>query len=518
MSKQATSPIIRHMRPELFILGVAGIVTLLFLSLSRFTGGFPLDDGWIHQTYARNFAATGRWEYVPGAVSAGSTAPLWTLWLAVGYLLRLPYGVWVFGSGWLALGWTGIAGMKLWQKLWVKEAHLGWVAGILIVTAWQLVWAAGSGMETLPFVALGLTILIHYLDTIQSTITAKRVVTLGALCGILMLIRPDGLLLLLLIFVGLLWHSEGIKQAGINAGIFLIATIIPLLPYFVLNYIGGGTILPNTFYAKQTEYAILLAQPLPLRFLRLLYFSLGGAENGWQGISGAHWILLVGWMIAGIHALKNDLTERHFAHTIPLLWAGGHVLLYAWRLPVTYQHGRYLLPALPISILYGWRGWVELFQHSWLRAGRWGRVMRNAGIGVITLLWGFFLLVGGGQYATDVAFINGEMVQIAHWLNDNTPPDALIASHDIGAIGYFTQRPILDLAGLISPEIIPFLDDERAIADYLLDSEADFLVTAPGWRYEMVVNAGTLSPIYSTNYSPTRQQQLNNMTVYSLKK
>ena len=53
--------------------------------------GFPLDDAWIHQTYARSLALTGRLEFTPGQASAGSTAPLWTLLLAVGYLLRLPY-------------------------------------------------------------------------------------------------------------------------------------------------------------------------------------------------------------------------------------------------------------------------------------------------------------------------------------------------------------------------------------------------------------------------------------------
>ena len=58
--------------------------------------GFPLDDAWIHQTYARNLAAAGRWEYVPGATSAGSTAPLWTLLLAAGYLLHGPYLLWTY--------------------------------------------------------------------------------------------------------------------------------------------------------------------------------------------------------------------------------------------------------------------------------------------------------------------------------------------------------------------------------------------------------------------------------------
>ena len=65
--------------------------------------GFPLDDGWIHQTYARNLARNGRLEFIPGIVSSGSTSPLWTILLAVGYLLRLPYLLWAYLLGGLSL-------------------------------------------------------------------------------------------------------------------------------------------------------------------------------------------------------------------------------------------------------------------------------------------------------------------------------------------------------------------------------------------------------------------------------
>ena len=55
------------------------------LAASRTFAGYPLDDAWIHQTYARNWAETGQLAYVVGLPSAGSTAPLWTLLLSVAY-------------------------------------------------------------------------------------------------------------------------------------------------------------------------------------------------------------------------------------------------------------------------------------------------------------------------------------------------------------------------------------------------------------------------------------------------
>ena len=48
--------------------------------------GFPLDDAWIHQTYARNLAQTGEMAYLPGQPSAGSTSPAWSFLLSVAYM------------------------------------------------------------------------------------------------------------------------------------------------------------------------------------------------------------------------------------------------------------------------------------------------------------------------------------------------------------------------------------------------------------------------------------------------
>ena len=74
---------------------------------------------------------------------------------------------------------------------------------------------------------------------------------------------------------------------------------------------------------------------------------------------------------------------------------------------------------------------------------------------VLQKVWGItlvivltiFLVLGAVQaYALDVAIINTEMVATAKWIAANTPDDALIAAHDIGALGYYGQRNVLDLA------------------------------------------------------------------------
>ena len=79
----------------------------------------------------------------------------------------------------------------------------------------------------------------------------------------------------------------------------------------------------------------------------------------------------------------------------------------------------------------------------------------------------------------------------------NIPADARLAVHDIGALGFYTQNPLIDLAGLTSPEVIPFIRDEDRLAEYLDANLAQYLVTFPSFYPELtsqrrpVFEAGT---------------------------
>ena len=92
---------------------------------------------------------------------------------------------------------------------------------------------------------------------------------------------------------------------------------------------------------------------------------------------------------------------------------------------------------------------------------------------------------------------------------------SLLAVHDIGAIGYFTRRPLLDLAGLITPEVIPIIRDEAALLDFIQAQQADYLVTFPSW-YPALTRSSTLQLIYTTNAPWAPQAGGDNMAVYQL--
>jgi hypothetical protein len=129
-------------------------------------------------------------------------------------------------------------------------------------------------------------------------------------------------------------------------------------------------------------------------------------------------------------------------------------------------------------------------------------------------VWLGFYSIVAGFYARDVAIIETEMVATARWLSANTPPDALLAVHDIGAVGYFSERRLVDLAGLISPEVIPIIHDEDAVAAWLDRQNVDYLVTLKGWYTRLPVDK---EAVYQSEGTVVLEAGGENMLVYRWK-
>ena len=512
----------RGIRPEASaVLSLAFLsvlaVSLFLLSSER---GFPLDDAWIHQTYARNLARYHQWAYVPGQVSAGSTAPLWTLLITPAYLLGLDPFAWTWALGVLSLVGTAWVTYRLAVRLSDGDAALALATGAFCAVEWHLVWAALSGMETALFAFASLFLTERYLalqdEKPRSPLSAFRV---GLLAGLLALVRPEGLMLatLLAADAALREGAPGFDRgralrAGFVrwfrwVGVFALGVASCLAGYVAFNLWASGHPFPNTFYAKAAEYRVLVER-LPL-WVRLWDVAL-------PTLVGAQLLLVPGFVAAWLVEFRRAWGER-FRRGIPvlLLWWAAVLLAYALRLPVGYQHGRYTMPVIPVFVLYGMLGMRELAS----RLPGWGavRVARTAWMASVAILLAAFLFLGARAYDTDVRIIRCEMVQTALWLREGTPPDALVAVHDIGAIGYYSERPLLDLAGLVTPEVIPFIRDENRLRDFILSRGADFLVTFPSW-YPRLTKDPAFKPIYGTGCLLTIQEGGENMTVYAVRR
>jgi hypothetical protein len=198
-------------------------------------------------------------------------------------------------------------------------------------------------------------------------------------------------------------------------------------------------------------------------------------------------------------------------------WWAAYLTLYALRLPVTYQHGRYQMPVIPFVILLGLGGTAYLLRPA--ARALLPRVVSRATLLAIMAVSVTFLGLGARAYAADVAFIQGEMVATARWLEEHTSPDSLIAVHDIGAVGYFTPRPLLDLAGLVTPEVIPFIADVTRLIEFMQERGAEYVVFFPDWSdaYQRMAHDPNLEPVHTTGFDWTLSQGRANMTIYRLR-
>lgn len=477
--------------PRLVIAIVALIVVgfYLFVSASIFRIGFPLDDAWIHLTYARNLAEHGEWAFRLGERSAGSTAPLWTVLLSIGFLLGLAPYIWTYFLGWVVLTLLGILAENIVRKrIESYKPRIPWV-GLFFVLAWHLTWSAVSGMETLLHGFIALAVLGALMDG------SRRYLTLGLLAGLSVWVRPDGLTLLgPILFTAILsensWSARGkaILETLIGFGALFFL-------YLLFNLALSGNPMPNTFYAKQAEYETFWhSKSLGERIIE--YFL---------PIIASPFIALIPGTILW---LIKIFREKNWGAISGVIWFIGYIGIYFARLPA-YQHGRYIIPALPILYLWGMLGMLEFVTSE--KANKRIVFLWSVLTGVLCLIFG---LVAARQNAYDVYLIESEMVLTANWVEQNIPSDALLAVHDIGVLGYYVQNPILDLAGLITPDVVPFIRDEAHLAEYLAANSADYLIVFAS-EYPNLTSKRTPVFIAGLEYDPVGIE--NDMKVYKWK-
>jgi hypothetical protein len=462
----------------------------LWMSWRTLGLGFPLDDAWIHQSYARNLVQRGEWAFLPGQPSAGSTSPLWAVLISIGHALGIDPKLWTYtlGAGCLLL--LATLGSRWMIQRDPSSRTWAWFAAALIAVEWHLAWAAVSGMEVL---VIGLAAII-VLDMLE-----KRSATwsIGVVIGVGVWLRPEALLLTLpVVWVLLLEERQRPRRLiGKVAGL-LVGMGSLIIPYLCFNRVISGEWWPTTFYAKQAEYAILRQEPLLLRIL----------EQFGAPLIGALALLLPGMVLGAVNALRR----REWVKLAPHIWVGAHLGAYAWRLPLTYQHARYAIPVVPVMMVLGVQGllgWIRLRAREPVR-----RVVSRAWLISIVIVTGGFWFLGARAYGQDVAIIESEMVASAHWISENTEMDAIVAAHDIGALGYFGDRDVLDLAGLVDAEVIPILRDEEALAEWLDTRQADYLMTFPGWYPQLTSRA---EQVFSTEAPFSPAAGMENMTVFS---
>jgi hypothetical protein len=395
------------------------------------------DDAFITYRYAQNLAAGNGLVFNPGARVFGCTEPLLAVALAGAHRLT-GVAIPTLGTVWTAVVLWGLGCVLLWRLEGPGSNSLGPSLAAIAVTTSSFLWAQ-QGYAALA----GLLLL-----SVAALLPAKRPLVAGVLAAIAVGLRPDNALGLVLLGA---MRGRGNRSWFIRYGATAIGGVGVLV---LLAYRWFGTSLPETLGTKRDAAEAFArmasrsglgfwpaAQDAFARHFGLPLWAVAAAALvGWLALAvaprrtlglGAFWacfalslaaaypLLRVGFWpwyasipvaagLAGLGALAGGSIVELTGVTRSRRWVAGCLLAFA------------LLPTVPIQRA-SWTQW----RHSEQRGGR-ALVYRELGT----------------------------------WLRVNTSAEARVAALEVGALAYWSERPVIDLMGLVSRETRPFLASE----------------------------------------------------------
>lgn len=409
--------------------GAAGLAAVLLLGWWWGAGIF--DDAYIFFRYADNLADSYGLVYNRGERVEGFTSPGWMallvltrLWTARLDLVAAAIGV-AAAASLAPIVWWGLSHRResIVDHLTDAVLALGLV-GLPCVVFW-----AYSGMEAPLFGAVVAAALVAVLQRVDAPrVSAWAAVFVAAA----MLVRPEGVLLAA--WVGL-WVTASRRHVDRKwwreVALPLALAALPAVAVIVAREAYYGTLVPNTYVAKVTP-------DTGARLWRGLHYL-------WRIVRG-HWPLLI---VAGGLVVVTARARRWPGRAAGLLlgwvvvWSG--YLIYAGgdHFPA-YRMALPMLPALVLAIGVLWQ--AVPVQRPW----------QLAFVAVLIAVFALSTYRGmraeGGAAGTLPRRVAG-WAAAGQWLAAHTPPETLIAANVIGAVGYFSRRPLVDLLGLVDPVV-----------------------------------------------------------------
>jgi len=420
-----------------------GYIFIMSLGIYLLFSGWAYDDPFITYRYAFNLAHGIGFVYNQGERVLSTTTPLFALGLApFSYLgAQLPRFAVLVGAISLALG-----GLLIWDlgRVW-KAPLVGWAGLILYPTFPLLVMTLGS--ETPLYLAMCLGTFVAYIR--------RRYTLAGLLAALAILTRPDGAVLgVILVGDFLLRRREKIpwKAVAIFAGI--------LVAWIGFAWIYFGSPVPATLAAKQHQGSMAISQRFAGGFL-----AVAGWYVSWPYLLAAicatagvilamwkkrEWLLFLAWPVAYFLAYSILGVSRYFWYYAPLV------------------------PGFIVGIGLGITWIPHLFARSVTPPTRIKSRLVPMMSGIIL---GVFLF--GQVRSLLVMYRNPDrrtaMYQaIGEWLESNTESWDRIGALEVGIIGFFAQRPMVDFAGLIQPQVADQLQKQTTYEDAALWALGNF--------------------------------------------
>jgi hypothetical protein len=499
---------------------IAAVIVAVILA-RIIPGARTIDDAYITFRYSRNIVEGIGFVYNPGAHVLGTTTPLYTLLMSlIAWLLHGDaYPNYALVVNTLADIGTAIMLGYLVRRV-TGNRWLGSLLGFLWAICPASVTFAIGGMETslVIFWMVGAVVLFVADNNVESKNHRWTAIAFGVCLTFGFLTRIDSAL-----WIGPLLAYQLIERffkrqpppwtTWISAG-------VTLLPWLIFSVAYFGSPVANTISAKSVAY---LFQPgaAAIQLFRLMATPFN--EPGVLGAIGSEiaFILYVPLVIIGMIAIV-----RKMPRLIPwLLYPWLYALVFSIANPLMFRW--YFLPPMPalfFILLCGLWAIIDSAQQAVKRARHRPQIPRSAlvigtiGLSVVGLLWvvaSFSAWTlhpddGQDQPAPQMAWtkfeLNYEDIAIRLRTKYGVTADTLVASADIGTVGYFSRAIILDTVGLVTPAISHYYPiDESMVAPgenyavpprLILDAKPMYFVTMEGYIHSSL----SLDPIFQAEY------------------
>jgi hypothetical protein len=384
----------------------------------------PYDDAFITLRYARNFAEGHGFVYNPGETLFGASSPFYGL--VLGLLARMTRIDPLIFANWISALSLAVTS---WYAFRLIEVDFGFFAAAVaaVSVAFNPFLISTWGGEWLVAIAAMAAAFYCYR-------TAAMVTTAVAL-SLAVLLRAEAILGALLI-VG---HAVMTGRPRVVRALIVSAAIGSL--WAGVSWVVIGRVIPTTLGTKITLGQSGWFTP----------FLTGVRTLAGQYLSDSR--LLVIPLLAWPGAFYALMKQRTIWSLIGL-WLIAHVTFYA-ALQLAFYHW-YLVPiAFGLSLAVGpglaaIRAYVPLVVPSAFAA---------TSLSTAAMLAFSALLITGELRSTRYWIRikpdpREELYgRVGSWLADHTPPESSVAYVEVGRIGYYSRRPIVDQMGLLTPGV-----------------------------------------------------------------
>jgi hypothetical protein len=408
--------------------GPAVIVALFYVTIVLHYSYTP-DKTYVYLQYAKNVANGDGFGFNANSPTNGVVSPLWVLLIAAGakagldpFIVAKTFDI-LFASLSIVLVYTFSSSL-------IQDRLYGLFAALVFsLDAWFLRWS-GTGMET-SFAIILVLLTVKYAYSGDYHIA-------GFVAGLLTLVRPEGMLLFLVI------QAENFVVAFVvhRSKTFLWTTTLVycavVVPWMIYAYDRFGSVVPNAGLSAA-----------------LLHWSIKGALGSLVNsalVLGSTQLIPVVLIILGVPIIiRQGGIGTFVAKGMPILWIIAIPFVSAF---LGLQFGTTTLAVVsPLVVVYAFWTLKDMeLSKAWF--SRKALVILGS-VACLTILQSQIV------YRMEVvpymkAFAAGmerSLKPIALWLRTNTDPDASVLTPDVGLVGYVSERRVFDAGGSMSPEI-----------------------------------------------------------------